>query len=58
MVKHSTLDVQNSPLGTANTEEAQSKNNSINLSIQQRKAIIHENKQSTRNNIYYLRIGG
>ena len=25
MVKHSTLGVQNSPLGTANTEEAQSK---------------------------------
>lgn len=44
VANQSMLDVQNSPLGTANTEEAQSKNNSINLSIQQRKIIIHENK--------------
>lgn len=35
---------KDSPLGTANTEEAQSKNNSINLSIQQGKVLIHENK--------------
>lgn len=39
---------KDSPLGIANTiantEEAQSKNNSINLSIQQGKVLIHENK--------------